>query len=174
MTSFFEKDIERIFNELSRPFFGLGGFKDFAPMPGCPDGTKSYSFGYAITMGPDGKIAIKKFGDSNPVDGCVTHNTDSTGVREPIVDTIVDEKKTELKLIAEMPGVEKQNVKVTVEENKTVDLSAENGEKKYHVRVPLKHKVIEDSAKATYKNGILQLVFKLVDETPASKQIEID
>ena len=36
--------------------------------------------------------------------------------REPIVDTIVDEKEKVVKLIAEMPGVEKTDVKIVVEE----------------------------------------------------------
>ena len=78
----------------------------------------------------------------------------TSDTREPIVDTIVDEKEKVVKLIAEMPGVEKTDVKIVVE-NKTVDVSAEHGEKKYHVEVPLKHKVDENSAKASYKNGIL-------------------
>ena len=174
MTHFFEKDMEKIFNELTRPFFnGFGDLKDCAVLQGNPNGTKSYSFGYAMTVGPNGQVTVKKLGDSNPVDGCATHNPD-TGVREPIVDTIVDEKETELKLIVELPGVEKQDVKVAVEENKTVDISTEHDVKKYHVRVPLKHEIVENSAKATYNNGILQLVFKLVDKTPSSTQIEIE
>jgi len=41
---------------------------------------------------------------------------------------------------------------------------AERGEKKYDVKVPIKHKVDPEPPKATYKNGILELVFKLEDE----------
>ncbi|MBA4447767.1 MAG: Hsp20/alpha crystallin family protein, partial [Nitrosopumilaceae archaeon] len=57
---------------------------------------------------------------------------------------------------------------------KVVDLSAERGEKKYHVKVPVQYKVDENSAKASYKNGILQLVFKLVEEKPTGKQVEVE
>ena len=42
--------------------------------------------------------------------------------------------------------------------------------KKYHAKVPLKHKVDENSAKASYKNGILQLVFKTKEEKPKGKK----
>ena len=35
--------------------------------------------------------------------------------REPLVDTIVDEKEKVVKLIAEMPGVEKTDVKIVVD-----------------------------------------------------------
>jgi len=72
-----------------------------------------------------------------------------------------------------MPGVEKTDVKIVVD-NKIVDLSAEHGEKKYHVKVPLKHIVDENSAKASYKNGILQLVFKLVPEKQTGKKVEVE
>ena len=48
-------------------------------------------------------------------------------------------------------------------------------EKKYHVKVPIKYKVDENSAKASYKNGILELVFKLAkDERPKGKTVEVE
>ena len=84
------------------------------------------------------------------------------------------EKEKVVKLIAEMPGVEKTDVKIVVE-NKIVDLSAEHGEKKYHVKVPVQQKVDENSAKASYKNGVLQIIFKLVEEEkPKGKTVEVE
>ena len=98
----------------------------------------------------------------------------TSDTREPLVDTIVDEKEKVVKLIAEMPGVEKSDVKIVVE-NKIVDLSAEHGDKKYHVKVPVKHKVDENSAKASYKNGVLQIIFKLIEEEkPKGKMVEVE
>ena len=90
-----------------------------------------------------------------------------------IVDTIVDEKEKVVKLIAEMPGVEKTDVKILFDKN-VVNITAEHDEKKYHCTVPLQHKVDENSGKATYKNGILQLVFKLVVEKQTSKKVEVE
>ena len=72
-----------------------------------------------------------------------------------------------------MPGVEKTDVKIVVD-NKIVNLSAEHGEKKYDIKVPLQHKVDENSAKASYKNGILELVFKLVAEKQTGKKVEVE
>ncbi|MDH3766172.1 MAG: Hsp20 family protein, partial [Nitrosopumilus sp.] len=44
-----------------------------------------------------------------------------------------------------------------------------------HVKVPLKHKVDESSVKASYKNGILQIVFKLVEEEKSKgKMVEVE
>jgi HSP20 family protein len=120
-----------------------------------------------MTVGPDGKPIVKEYGNTK------SELVSASNTREPIVDTIVDEKEKVVKLIAEMPGVEKTDVKIVVE-NKTVDLFAEHDKKKYHVKVPLQHKVDENSAKASYKNGILELIFKLVEEKPKGKKVEVE
>ena len=69
--------------------------------------------------------------------------------------------------------IEKSDVKIVVE-GTIVNIDAEHGDKKYHAKVPIKHKVNKDSAKASYKNGILELVFKLVEpEKPKGKTVEV-
>ena len=160
---FFDSEIDRIFRRMSNSFFNIDdmfeGFKG--------NGSGPYCYGYTMTVGPDGKPVVKEYGNIKPSQ-LLTSDT-----REPIVDTIVDEKEKVVKLIAEMPGVEKADVKIVVED-KIVDLSAEHDEKKYHVKVPLKHKVDENSAKASYKNGILEIVFKLVEEKPKGKTVEVE
>ncbi len=163
MTMFFDSEINRIFKQMSNSFFNIGDIcEDFKG-----DDTGSCCYGYTMTVGPDGKPVVKEYGNVQP------SQLQTSDTREPIVDTIVDEKEKVVKLVAEMPGVEKTDVKIVVED-KIVDLSAEHDEKKYHVKVPLKHKVDEDSAKASYKNGILQLVFKIVEEKPKGKTVEVE
>ena len=127
-----------------------------------------FYYGYTMTVGPNGKPVVKEYGNVKP------ELLPSTDIREPIVDVIVDEKEKLVKLVAEIPGVEKTDVKILVQD-KFVDISAEHGEKKYHVKVPIKHKVDENSAKASYKNGILELVFKLIEEEkPQGKKVEVE
>ena len=73
-----------------------------------------------------------------------------------------------------MPGVEKSDVKIRVE-NKTVNIDAERGKKKYHAAVPLKPRIDTSSAKASYKNGILELTFKqLGPEKPKGRMVEVE
>ena len=55
-----------------------------------------------------------------------------------------------------------------------MDISAEHGEKKYHCKVPLQHKVDENSAKASYKNGVLEIVFKQTVEKQTSTKVEVE
>ncbi len=162
---FFDSEFDRIFKRMSNSFFNLDDIFEEFKENGSNSGP--YYYGYTMTVGPDGKPVVKEYGNVKP--GLLP----TSDTREPIVDTIVDEKEKVVKLIAEMPGVEKSDVKIVVD-NKTVDVSAEHGEKKYHAKVPVKHKVDEDSVKASYKNGILQVVFKLAEEKPTGKTVEVE
>ncbi len=165
MTIFFDSEFDRIFKKMSNSFFNIDDiFEEFK----VNSDSGPYCYSYTMTVGPDGKPVVKEYGKIKP-DLFPISDT-----REPVVDTIVNEKEKVVKLIAEMPGVEKTDVKIVVE-NKIVDLSAEHDDKKYHVKVPVKHKVDENSAKASYKNGVLQLVFKLVEEEkPKGKKVEVE
>jgi len=165
MTMFFDSEIDRIFRKMSNSFFNIGDM--FEEFKGKNSVSGPCCYGYTVTVGPDGKPVVKEYGNVQ------SNQLKTSDTREPIVDTIVDEKEKVVKLVAEMPGVEKTDVKIVVED-KTVDLFAEHDEKKYHVKVPLKQKVDENSAKASYKNGILQLVFKIVEEKPKGKTVEVE
>jgi len=164
MTMFFDSEIDRIFNKMTKSFFEIDGI--FEEFKGSSNSGPLF-YGCTMTVDPDGKPVVQEYGNVKP------DQLPISDTREPIVDTIVDEKEKVVKLIVEMPGVEKTDVKIVVD-NKIVDLSAEHGEKKYHVKVPLKHTVDENSAKASYKNGILQLVFKLVAEKQTGKKVEVE
>ncbi|MCY4491178.1 MAG: Hsp20/alpha crystallin family protein [Thaumarchaeota archaeon] len=160
MTLFIDDEIERIFKRMSNSFFSVNdGFE------GLRAGTAPLYYGYTMTVGPDGKPVVKEYGDVG--------KQLSADVREPLVDVIVDKKERLLKLVAEMPGVEKTDVKITVN-NGLVDISAGRDSKKYVAKVPVRQKVDENSAKASYKNGILELTFKLAqDPKPKGKSVEV-
>jgi len=162
----FDDEFNRIFQKMSSSFFNTDDIFEEFKTKGANAGP--YFYGYTMTVGPDGKPVVKEYGNVKP------ELLPASNSREPLVDTIVDEKENLVKLIAEIPGVEKSDVKIVVQD-KSVNISAEHGEKKYQVNVPIQHKVDENSAKASYKNGILELVFKLAkDEKPKSKTVEVE
>ena len=166
MTNFFDSEIDRIFKKMSSSFFNTDDIFEEFKGNGSESGPCCY--GYTMTVGPDGKPVVQEYGNAK------LGLAPASDTREPLVDTIVDEKEKVVKLIAEMPGVEKSDVKIVVE-NKTVDLSAEHDGKKYHAKVPVEHKVDENSAKASYKNGVLEIVFKLAEEAkPKGKTVEVE
>jgi HSP20 family protein len=162
----FDDEFNRIFKRMSSSFFNIDDLFEEFKTEGNLSGP--YYYGYSMTVGPDGKPVVKEYGNVKP--GLLS----SSDTREPVVDTILNEKEKMVKLVAEMPGVEKSDVKILVQ-GKSVDITAEHGDKKYHANVPIKFKVDENSAKATYKNGILELIFRLIEEEkPKGKTVEVE
>jgi len=153
---FHDDEFDRIFKQMSGSFVNLDNVFEMLKNAGTISGPVFY--GYTMTTGPDGKPVVNEYGNVKP-DMLPTQEK-----REPLIDTLVDEKEKTLKVVAEMPGVEKSDVGVVVGVDRVIHIDAERGEKKYHVKVPIKHKVDPEPPKATYKNGILELVFKLEDE----------
>ena len=153
---FHDDEFDRLFKQMSGSFMNLDDVFEMLKNAGNISGPIFY--GYTMTTGPDGKPVVNEFGNVKS-DMLPTQEK-----REPLIDTLVDEKEKTLKVIAEMPGVEKSDVNVVVGVDRVIHIDAERGEKKYHVKVPIKHKVDPEPPKATYKNGILELVFKLEDE----------
>src|SRR5215212_4952298 len=127
-----------------------------------------YFYGYQVTIGPDGKPHVREFGNIRPsAKGLV----EQTGVRAPLVDTAIDEKQNTLRVTAEMPGVNKEDIKVNVS-GKYVTVHAEKEDKKYHTDIPVDVELDDSSAKAMYTNGILELNIKL-KQAPKEKAKEI-
>ena len=148
------KELDDVWNELK----GSANMQTFGP----------YYYQYSITIGPDGKPVVKEYGNVKP------SLLPTAEKREPFVDVMVDDKEKALKVVAEMPGIEKSDIKIEVV-GRTILLDAERGERKYHTKVPIKQKVDEDSVKATYANGILEVKFKLKEEErPKGKQVEVE
>ena len=166
MTMFFDDEFDRLFKSMSRSFVNLDDLFEDVRSTGSISGP--FYYGYTMTVGPDGRPVVKEYG--NVKSGLVQ----TADTREPLVDTLVDDKAKLVRLIAEMPGVEKKDVKIVVD-GKIVNIDAERGDKKYHVKVPIKHKVDENSVKASYKNGILEIIFKqLAEEKPKGKTVEVE
>ncbi len=165
---FLNDEFDNLFRRMSRPFMDIDDiFEEFKDSSNLQT-YGPYYYGYTMTIGPDGKPVVKEYGNVKPA------LLPTSDVREPFVDVLVDDKEKVLKLIAEMPGVEKKDIKIVVE-GRTVNLDAEHGEKKYHAKVPIRQKVDENSVKASYANGVLEVRFKLKeDEKPKGKTVEIE
>src|SRR5271169_3966051 len=111
--------------------------------------------GMAMGFGPDGKPRIQFFGDNL---------IGPDGFRAPIYEQVLDEKEGTLRLLVELPGVEKEDVQISALEDK-VTLEAAKGDRMYRTEVVLQRDIDPDSGVASYKNGLLDVVFKLRDKT---------
>jgi HSP20 family protein len=154
-----------LFEEMNREFVS-----DIASSTGTLTGFPYY-YGYQITVGSDGKPRIKEFGNVKPAaKGLV----EQRGARQPLVDSVLDEKENTLRITAEMPGINKEDIKLNVTDH-YVTIHAERGDKKYHADIPVSVDLDESSAKASYTNGILELKIKPKEASKAKgKAIKIE
>ena len=142
-----------------------------------PDGTKVRSwgpfvYGYSVTVGPDGKPKVTEFGNFKAQTQLGKPQMDVKEEREPLTD-IIDEE-TEVRVIIELPGVEKKDIKLSGTDKK-LTISVETPERKYFKEVELPAKVNVNKAKSTYTNGVLDItVPKKKQEKSKSRQIKIE
>lgn len=76
-------------------------------------------------------------------------------VREPLVD-VFDEKDRVL-IIAELPGIEEEFIKLDLKED-ILNISASSKDRKYAKEILLPKPFAQDQLKFTYKSGILEIV----------------
>lgn len=163
----FDNEFEKMFGRLSDRFFSWNDNSDNQLIQVSSSGP--YYYGYELTVGPDGKPHVQEWGNTRPV----TSGYSDTGVRTIVADQLVDKEKNLLKIVTEMPGVEKSDINVTVDKD-AVHITADKGERKYRSIVPLRQKIHEDSAKAHYANGILEVTFNLAEEKPQGKIVSVE
>lgn len=151
--------------------------KDLMRSRVLPDGTRveewgPFVYGYSIKIGPDGKPEIREFGNIKPQPKLGKASVAIRNEREPLVDvTFMD---GEIRVVAELPGVEKSDIKLHSTED-TLTISVDTAERKYYKEVALPAKVDVRQARSTYKNGVLEVCLPIKkDEKPKGESIKID
>ncbi|MFQ5710713.1 MAG: archaeal heat shock protein Hsp20 [Candidatus Geothermarchaeales archaeon] len=169
---FFE-DIDKMIEDMFKDFFEDLP-KELFREEKLPDGSTvrkygPFVYGYSMTMGPDGKPVIREFGNMRPSRMGVPKPAER---REPLVDVITGDKV--IQVLAELPGVEKSDINLNVSED-SLTISVDTETRKYHKEVGLPEKVDPDSAKANYKNGVLEVTLnKREERKPPGKRITIE
>ena len=84
-----------------------------------------------------------------------------------------EDRDKDIVFTIDMPGVAKKDIDINIAPN-SISVKAENGGKrKYNYSRRFKPTVDVDSAKATFKNGVLDITVNKVDTTPKGKSIKI-
>ncbi|MEB3760320.1 MAG: Hsp20/alpha crystallin family protein [Desulfurococcales archaeon] len=125
-----------------------------------------YYYGVRITIGPDGVPRVEEFGNIRRTKLGKTIVSEEI---EPLVDVI--DADDEVWVIAELPGIPKEKIKVKATED-YVEIRAENG-KKYYKKIELPVKVDPKSAVAKYKNGVLDIKLKKKEKKETKEETEI-
>jgi HSP20 family protein len=96
----------------------------------------------------------------------------SSSEREPLAD--VTTSNTEVKVIVEMLGITKDKIKINAYDN-SVEIKSDDPQRKYHEVIDLPQEADIETAKSSYRNGILEIIFKKKEQTkPKGKQINIE
>ena len=135
-------------------------------------------YGYSMTIGPDGKPNVREFGNvKSPFTGSrlsyqQQQQPSISAEREPLVDISTTDK--EVKIIAEMPGIKKENIKINAYED-SVEIISNDPQRKYHKVIDLPPEADIETVKSKYNNGILEVVFcKKKLSKPKGKEIKVE
>jgi len=116
---------------------------------------KPVMHGFKVQFGPDGRPRIEDFGNRT------TKSPDGQPIiseeREPLTDII--EGDLDVAVTVEMPGIEKEDIDLNVTKD-ALEINVDNPKRKYHKKLDLPCDVIPKTTKATYKNGVLDVVIK--------------
>jgi len=171
-------EIERTF---SAPFKNIENRvpKDLVKEYETPEGGKVREvgpivYGYSMTIGPDGKPNVREFGNvKSPFAGRGLFEQPSiSSEREPLVD--ISSTDREVKVIVEMPGIKKENIKINAYEN-SVEIISDDPQRKYHKVIDLPPEANIETVKSLYNNGILEIVFNKKKQTKSKgKEIKVE
>lgn len=157
-----EREFERMEEMMSRVFE-----QGFAKIPaGMEQGP--FVYGFSVTIGPNGKPVVREFGNIRPTPRGPMIQEET----EPLVD-VMDEGDY-IKVYAELPGVSKDDIKLNATEDELV-ISVDTPQRKYYKEVKLPARIKPESAKASYKNGVLEVKLeKLEKGKERGKRIEVE
>ncbi|MGA7369582.1 MAG: archaeal heat shock protein Hsp20 [Nitrososphaeraceae archaeon] len=179
MRSRMEREFEEGFKQ-----FESSAPKDLVREYETPEGAKvreygPFVYGYSMTVGPDGRPKVREFGNvKSPFregrGGFRTRPLISSE-REPLVDISTTDK--EIKVVIEMPGVNKENIKINAYDStlEVTTTDAEGKARRYHERIELPEEADLATAKSKYNNGILEITFNKKDKAKhKGKEIKIE
>jgi HSP20 family protein len=175
------RDMERMFEEAFRDIDSVPRelIKEYeTPTGGKVRELGPFVYGYSMTIGPDGKPKVKQFGNVRSLGGRGGGGAGGgmtapmlTAEREPLADVTTTDK--DVKVTVEMPGISKQDIKISAYEDSVEVSTAEAAPKKYRRLIELPPETDIESAKSTYTNGILEIKFKKRGK-PKGREIRID
>ena len=128
-------------------------------------------YGYSVKIGPDGKPVVRKFGNIDAFPNLLGGGLSVKEEREPLVDVINGEN--ELRIVAEVPGVNKEDLRLSADEN-SLTIESITGQPRYHKKIELPEAIDPKTAKSTYKNGILEVSFKRKSKIDSGVSINIE
>ena len=181
------REMERMFQEQFTDIDETKIPKDLVKEYQTPEGAKVREvgplvYGYSMTVGPDGRPRVKEFGNARSIFGLrgISGASATTSGRpltageiEPLSDITTTDK--EVKVVVEMPGIDKKDIKINAYDNSVEISTANTARRKYRSVIELPSEADAETVKSTYNNGILEITFKKKEQTkPKAKEIKVE
>jgi len=193
--SFFKEDpwFDDIFSGMDEEFARMNEMmeqrfstiQDADSIEGPPGSPRVY--GFSMRIGPDGIPHVRKWGNARPGIGFLprsdTHDCkeeeDGMHCRTcgpsyedgPCIDILEEEK--EVRITAELPGVDKEEINLDVSEE-AMTLNVDSDRKKFTRELQLPCAVRPNTAKANTKNGVLEITVKKKSGKSSSKKVNVE
>lgn len=135
--------MEEMMNNLVKSMFDENDMKDRK---------KPVIMGFSMKIDENGRPRIKEFGNIK----ATPKKTTVTRAREPLIDVI--ESANDVTITAEMPGVERKNIKLNILKDRVT--IATNVPETFYKVIALDEEVLPKSAKVNLKNGILEITVR--------------
>jgi len=136
-------------------------------MPRAEDGPQPFVYGFSMSVGPDGKPVIREFGNLEPgAKGPMLKEE-----REPLVDVM--QEGSDVLVVTELPGVEKNEINLE-STDRTLKISVGSPKRRYLKEMDLPHLVDPRTARATYKNGVLEVRFHKTEAKKPTRAIPVE
>lgn len=123
------------------------------------------TYGYTMWQGPDGVKHVKEFGNSGS-----RMNAIGPSGKEPFTD--VSEEKDVVRVVAEIPGVQKQDIDLSCNGN-VLGIKVDTPGREIEKDLALPCDVDVNSAHAEYNNGLLEVTLNKVSPSVEGKKIDI-
>lgn len=166
-----DRELYEEFQDLQKRF--MADIKELSEEIERQGSPRHFVYGFRITIGPDGVPRVERFGNVRRLphrEGAPIREIRYSEEIEPLVD--IYEDADTVTIVAEMPGIEKDKIKVRAHGRKLV-IEGSNG-RKYRKELELPAEVDISTAKATYRNGVLEVKLKKQKREEAEKEIKVE
>ncbi len=149
--------MDRMMEDMMRKAFEMPKTSEASP----------FVYGFSMSLGSDGKPVIREFGNVEPS----ARGPMLKEEREPLVDVM--EGDGEVVVVTELPGVEKEEIRLEATD-RSLKINVEAVKRRYFKEMELPHLVDPKTAKATYKNGVLEVRFSKTEVGKPNRTIRVE
>ena len=170
------REMERVFQEQFADIDETKVPKDLVREYQTPEGDKVREvgplvYGYSMTVGPDGRPKVREFGNIRSPTMGFANKPLISGETEPLADVTTTDK--DVKVVVEMPGIEKKDIKINAHDNTVEVFTINSAPRKYRKTIEVPSEADIETARSTYKNGILEITLNKKAK-PKGKQINVE